>query len=116
MQRESIVPSLVGFGMGIPFGMAFYHSNVFRPAVVTQQLQMENWDMFRTFMSAVSVGGSCVSLLYATSNIKLISRPFHPITTPLGGLILGSGMYLTGACPGTIWAQIGVGVTGLFIY
>ena len=109
---DILVPSLMGIGMGVPMGMAFIYSGTYHPDVVQAQLRRENWDMFKTFMSAVSVGGVCIALLNSTSNAALVSRPLHMAMTPLGGALLGTGMYLTGACPGTIWAQLGAGIKG----
>lgn len=105
--------SLVGLGMGIPFGIAFRYAKIQDPSIIRSQLELKNFTMMKTFLSAVSVGGLCLSGLYATSNIAISGRAFHPITTPLGGILLGSGMYLVGSCPGTIWAQVGAGVQGL---
>jgi uncharacterized membrane protein YedE/YeeE len=86
------VAILVGLLMGIVFGFALEKSRVFEPGMIVGQMQLRNFIMLKVFLTAVATGAVA---LYAADIV--------------GGLILGVGIVLAGACPGTTLAQIGVG-------
>lgn len=104
--------TFLGFGMGVPFGFAFRYSRMQDPYIIKSQMELKQFDMMKAFLSALSVGGLCLSALHATSIIGISGRPLNYVTTPIGGALIGTGMYLVGSCPGTIWAQVGGGVQG----
>ena len=104
-----IVAIAVGVAMGVVFGFALEKSRVFEPAVIVGQMQMRNFIMLKMFLTAVATGLLGLSLLQGLGLVTL-----HPKATlygadVIGGLLLGCGISLAGACPGTVLAQLGVG-------
>ena len=98
-----------GLAMGAIFGFVLEKSRVFEPGVIVGQMQLKSFIMLKIFLSAVATGLVVVAILYGTG-----LSPIHPKALLLGadivgGLILGVGIALAGACPGTVMAQVGVG-------
>jgi len=115
----------VSLGMGLCFGFALEKGRVFEPSVIIDQMLMLRFQMMKMFLSAVAtsmVGMSALSLLPATAKYFNLTRS-HFFTAPrsllsvaVGAAVLGAGMALGGACPGTTIVQLGAGVNqGLFI-
>jgi hypothetical protein len=100
---------LIGLAMGAGFGLALEKSRVFEPGVILGQMQLRNFLMLKIFLTAVTTGLVVLAVLNGLGIAKL-----HPKATLygadlLGGLLLGAGIALAGACPGTVAAQIGAG-------
>jgi hypothetical protein len=100
---------ITGLLMGMVFGFALEKSRVFEPGIIVGQMQLRSFIMLKVFLSAV-ITGLIVVMALATFGLTTL----HPKATlvgadVLGGLILGAGITLAGACPGTVLAQIGAG-------
>jgi hypothetical protein len=100
---------LVGVAMGIVFGFALEKSRVFEPGVIVGQMQMKNFIMLKVFLTAVATGAVVLAVLHGFGFVKLAPKPALYAADIVGGLILGAGIALAGACPGTTLAQIGAG-------
>ncbi|GBG34580.1 Hypothetical Protein FCC1311_108012 [Hondaea fermentalgiana] len=110
---------LIALGAGTVFGFALdkAHTNV--PMVISQQMEMRDFTMMRMFLTASSTSAAVVLALHA---LGLKERKAERGTALgfnmlggyganlVGGFLLGAGMYLSGSCPGTVWAQIGAGM------
>src|SRR3569623_421161 len=103
------VAVFVGIAMGIVFGFALEKSRVFEPGMIVGQMQMKNFIMFKVFLTAVATGAVVLAALNGFGYVKLSPKPALYSADILGGLILGAGITLAGACPGTTLAQIGAG-------
>lgn len=100
---------LLGLAMGVAFGFALEKSRVFEPGLIVGQMQLRNFLMLKIFLTAVATGLVVLTVLHGFG-----ITPLHPKATLyaadlFGGLLLGVGITLAGACPGTVLAQIGVG-------
>ncbi|MCX7630710.1 MAG: YeeE/YedE family protein [Geminicoccaceae bacterium] len=100
---------LLGLAMGVVFGFVLEKSRVFEPAVILGQLQLRNFLMLKIFLSGVAAGLVVIGLLVATGLSGLHPKSAIWTADVVGGLILGAGIALAGACPGTTLAQIGAG-------
>ncbi|XP_065826304.1 thiosulfate transporter TsuA-like [Oscarella lobularis] len=103
---------------GLIFGWFVQKSNVYIPDVIFRQMKMEQFTMMKIFLSATATGQiwlTLVSLLKRNRYDEAVnafttcpSKGFLSIS--LGAIILGSGMAVCGACPGTVTVQIGTGL------
>jgi uncharacterized membrane protein YedE/YeeE len=100
---------LLGLAMGVVFGFLLEKSRVFEPAVILGQLQLRNFLMLKIFLSGVAAGLVVIGALVATGLSGLHPKAALWTADIVGGLILGAGIALAGACPGTTLAQIGAG-------
>jgi hypothetical protein len=100
---------LLGLAMGVVFGFLLEKSRVFEPAVILGQLQLRNFLMLKIFLAGVAAGLVVIGALVATGLSGLHPKPALWTADIVGGLILGAGIALAGACPGTTLAQIGAG-------
>lgn len=100
---------LLGLAMGVVFGFVLEKSRVFEPAVILGQLQLRNFLMLKIFLSGVAAGLVVIGVLVATGLSQLHPKPALWTADIVGGLVLGAGIALAGACPGTTLAQIGAG-------
>ncbi|MDO9057673.1 MAG: YeeE/YedE thiosulfate transporter family protein, partial [Bradyrhizobium sp.] len=100
---------LSGALMGIAFGFALEKSRVFEPGMIVGQMQLRNWIMLKVFLTAVATGAVVLAFLHGAGFVKLQPKAALYAADIVGGLILGAGIALAGACPGTTLAQIGVG-------
>jgi uncharacterized membrane protein YedE/YeeE len=100
---------VVGLAMGIVFGFALEKSRVFEPGIIVGQMQMRNFIMLKVFLTAVATGAVVLAFLNGFSYVKLQPKAALYAADIVGGLILGAGITLAGACPGTTLAQIGAG-------
>ena len=100
---------LSGLLMGIVFGFALEKSRVFEPGIIVGQMQLRNWIMLKVFLTAVATGAVVLAVLHGFGFVKLQPKAALYAADIVGGLILGAGIALAGACPGTTLAQIGVG-------
>jgi len=91
------------------FGFALEKSRVFEPGVIVGQMQLKNFIMLKIFLAAVITGLVVLAVLNGTFGVKLNLKPLLFKADLIGGLILGVGIALAGACPGTALAQIGAG-------
>lgn len=98
-----------GLLMGVVFGFALEKSRVFEPGVIVGQMQLRNWIMLKIFLSAVATGAVVLAVLNGFGIVKLQPKAALYAADVVGGLILGAGIALAGACPGTTLAQVGVG-------
>lgn len=100
---------VIGLLMGFVFGWALEKSRVFEPGMIVGQMQLSNFIMLKVFLSAVATGLVVISVLYGFGLTKLYPKELHFTAVIAGGLLLGMGIALSGACPGTALAQAGVG-------
>jgi uncharacterized protein len=103
-----------GLAMGVVFGVALEKSRVFEPGMIVGQMQLRNWIMLKVFLSAVATGAVVLALLNGFGVVKLQPKAALYAADIVGGLILGAGITLAGACPGTTLAQLGAGYRDAF--
>lgn len=100
---------VTGLLMGFVFGWALEKSRVFEPGMIVGQMQLSNFIMLKVFLSAVATGLVVISVLYGFGYAKLYPKDLYYAAVIGGGLLLGAGIVLSGACPGTVLAQAGAG-------
>lgn len=100
---------IIGVLMGTVFGFALEKSRVFEPGMIVGQMQMRNFIMLKVFLTAVVTGLVIIGIMHGFFGVKLFPKSLLFGADIIGGLILGAGITLAGACPGTVFAQIGVG-------
>ncbi|KAI9053058.1 hypothetical protein LZ554_003328 [Drepanopeziza brunnea f. sp. 'monogermtubi'] len=101
---------------GAVFGSALTASGVYSPSIIISQMQLSNFHMLQVFLAA---SGTATIAIFLARRAKLtLSLPCPPSPLGLfqydgnviGGLVLGAGMTLTGACPGTVLVQVATGL------
>ncbi|MDI4663420.1 YeeE/YedE family protein [Xanthobacter autotrophicus] len=100
---------LTGLAMGVVFGVALEKARVFEPGMIVGQMQIKNFIMLKVFLTAVATGAVVLAALHGFGLIKLAPKATFYAADIVGGLVLGIGIALAGACPGTVLAQIGAG-------
>ncbi len=107
--------------VGILFGIVFVKAEVVSWFRIQEMFRLQSFHMYGIIGSAVAVGAVSVWLI-RKFNIKTIygeTIEFHPKTfnkgQVIGGLLFGLGWAMTGACPGPLYAQIGMGATVIAI-
>lgn len=103
------VAIVTGLLMGVVFGFALEKSRVFEPGMIVGQMQLRNFIMLKVFLAAVATGALALAALNGLGYVKLQPKAMLVAADVVGGLILGAGIALAGACPGTTLAQIGAG-------
>jgi uncharacterized membrane protein YedE/YeeE len=107
--------------MGMIFGIILIKSEVVSWFRIQEMFRLESFHMYGVIGSAVVTGMISVWLI---KRFKVKTIYGEPILLPtkkfnkgqiFGGLIFGLGWAITGACPGPLFAQIGTGLTIVFI-
>ncbi len=100
---------LLGVAMGVIFGFALEKGRVCEAGVIVCQMQMSRHAMLKMFLSAVITGLVVLAFLVGFGFAKLSPKATLFAADIIGGAILGIGIVVAGACPGTVLAQIGTG-------
>jgi len=100
---------VLGLLMGIAFGFALEKGRVFEPGVIVGQMQFRTFTMLKMFLTATATGLILLAVMNGFYGVKLHPKATYVIANAVGGALLGVGITLAGACPGTLLAQIGVG-------
>ncbi len=120
-KKESLLSYAKYLIMGILFGIILVKSEVISWYRIQEMFRLQNFHMFGVIGSAVVTGIISVWLI-KKFNIKTISG--EKIELPIkkfnkgqiyGGLIFGFGWAITGACPGSLFAQIGTGFSVVIV-
>jgi uncharacterized membrane protein YedE/YeeE len=107
--------------MGMFFGIILIKSEVVSWYRIQEMFRLESFHMYGVIGSAVVTGIISVWLI---KRFKVKTIYGEPILLPtkkfnkgqiFGGLIFGLGWAITGACPGPLFAQIGTGLTIVFV-
>ena len=99
----------LGLVMGIIFGIALEKSRVFEPGMIIGQFQFRNFIMLKVFLMAIITSAIVFSVFFGLGFERLSWKVTIYGADMIGGLLLGIGIALAGACPGTLFAQIGAG-------
>jgi uncharacterized membrane protein YedE/YeeE len=100
---------LIGLATGIVFGFVLEKSRVFEPGIIVGQMQLRSFIMVKVFLVAVITGLVVLAVMNGIFGVALHLKPLVWQADIIGGLILGAGISLAGACPGTALAQVGAG-------
>lgn len=101
--------------VGILFGIIFVKAEIISWFRIQEMFRLQSFFMYGVIGSAILVGIISIQLIKRL-NIKTLSGEPIKIANKefrkgqiIGGFIFGLGWALTGACPGPLFAQIGVG-------
>ena len=107
--------------VGLVFGILFVKAEVISWFRIQEMFRLQSFHMFGIIGSAVLVGMVSVWLI-KRFEIKTVHGESITFTDKkfnkgqiYGGLIFGLGWGLTGACPGPLFAQIGIGATVVLV-
>ncbi len=100
---------LLGLAMGLVFGVALEKSRVFEPGMILGQMRLQNFTMVKVFLSAITTGLVVLATLHGLGLVELHPKALAVGAQIAGGGLIGVGMVVAGACPGTVFAQIGAG-------
>ncbi|KAK4449999.1 hypothetical protein QBC34DRAFT_79880 [Podospora aff. communis PSN243] len=106
---------------GAVFGAALTASGVYQPSVILSQLKFTNFHMLQAFLAGAAGSTAIVTAAQKLGYVQLKPRHFSTVGlfapwdgNVIGGILLGTGMSLAGACPGTVLAQMGNGIRSGF--
>ncbi|KAK3073729.1 hypothetical protein LTR53_004426 [Teratosphaeriaceae sp. CCFEE 6253] len=118
--------ALYSAGTGVFFGAALTASKVHLPSVIINQFELTDFRMMQVF--AVAMGSSAqvlhfkdivLTTMFALERLGVMKRPVRPHSSLerfstydgnlIGGALVGVGMALSGACPGTVLVQLAQG-------
>ncbi|KAI9207959.1 uncharacterized protein BJ171DRAFT_455932 [Polychytrium aggregatum] len=115
----TLIDAAKTLAVGVGFGFVLEKCKVYLPTVITNQLLMSDFTMMQMFLTATAGG---IIVMSALEHAGLFKRPPKTSLTVglgtlngfggnvLGGAIMGTGMALSGACPGTVIVQLGAGL------
>ncbi|KAN0041119.1 hypothetical protein ACTFIV_003655 [Dictyostelium citrinum] len=103
---KKIILAVGGVAVGSIFGYALQKGNVYLPSVIQGQMNFTNFTMLKMFMTASLTSSLAITFLNSQRLIVLEKSATMYKRNIIGGFIMGSGISLTGACPGTVLAQI----------
>jgi len=107
--------------VGILFGIVFVKAEIISWFRMQEMFRFQSFHMYGVIGTAVVVGAISIALIKKFKVKTIHGEEIH--FTPkkfnkgqiIGGLIFGLGWALTGACPGPIFAQIGMGITVMIV-
>lgn len=108
---------LLSAASGAAFGSALTASGVYSSSVIVSQMNLTNFHMLKSFLAA----SACSAVIVVAANRSRYAKLSHRTDASygwfmkydaniVGGLLMGYGMTLTGACPGTVLVQMALGV------
>jgi len=107
---------------GAIFGATLTSSGVWYPSIIDAQLHLRSFHMMKVFLAASATSAVAILSLERAGYVRCL--PKRPANwgwlgqydgNIIGGLLLGTGMTLSGACPGTVLVQVGMGLSsGLY--
>ncbi|MDD3027251.1 MAG: YeeE/YedE thiosulfate transporter family protein [Erysipelotrichaceae bacterium] len=108
---------------GMFFGFSLSRSGASHYDYIYQMFTGENLKLALLMGTAIIVGAIGMTVLKALGNkdingqeIQINRKPFNH-NTIIGGIIFGMGWAVSGACPGTVLAQLGEGkILGLVTF
>jgi len=107
--------------VGMVFGMVFVKAEIVSWFRIQEMFRFDSFHMYGILGSAVAVGMASVWLIRRLSlrtlsgePIVIRSKAFKPGVV-YGGLLFGMGWALTGACPGPLFAQVGMGYGAILV-
>lgn len=102
---------------GIFFGIVLVKSEVASWTRIQAMFRFEEAHLYLVMASAVAVASLAVLLINRLGlrtvegePILYLDKPFNRGTI-IGGVLFGMGWAVTGACPGSVYAQVGSGAT-----
>lgn len=102
-------------GFGALFGFVLSRGRVSDYDTIAGMFQLSDLHLFGVIGAAIATAGLGLWLIRRAGNrtitgapVELRRRPWQPGAF-LGGLVLGAGWALSGACPGTSLVQVGEG-------
>ncbi|RZJ34609.1 MAG: transporter [Flavobacterium sp.] len=107
--------------VGFLFGMVFIKAEVISWYRIQEMFRFQSFHMFGVIGSAIVVGAASILLIkkYKVKTIYGERVAFHQKKFNkgqiFGGLTFGLGWALVGACPGPLFAQIGMGTTVIVV-
>ncbi|MCA8908085.1 MAG: YeeE/YedE family protein [Rhodospirillaceae bacterium] len=100
---------VLGLVMGVVFGVALEKSRVLEPGILVGQFQFRTFTMLKMFLTATATGLVVIAAMNGLGWVELHPKALAVGPVLIGGLILGAGIAIAGACPGTALAQAGAG-------
>ncbi|HCL05502.1 MAG TPA: transporter [Chitinophagaceae bacterium] len=107
--------------VGVLFGIVFVKAEIISWFRMQEMFRLQNFHMYGVIGTAVVVGAISVALIKKFKIKTIHGEEIHFTAKKfnkgqiIGGLIFGLGWALTGACPGPIFAQIGMGITVMIV-
>jgi len=106
---------------GILFGVILIKAEVISWFRIQEMFRLQSFHMYGVIGSAVVVGALSVFLIKKFKIKTIYGEPIDFVSKKFqkgqiyGGLLFGFGWALTGACPGPLFAQIGMGATVIIV-
>ncbi len=107
--------------VGILFGIVFVKAEIISWYRIQEMFRLHSFHMYGVIGSAIAVGMLSIFII-KKFNIKTLKGDaivFSPKKFDMGkiygGLLFGLGWAITGACPGPLYAQIGIGFTVVIV-
>jgi len=104
-------------GAGTIFGAALTASGVYSPWIIISQMRLTDFHMLQAFLTASATSALAMVVAKRTGLAKCSPKAASTLGwfnqydgNIVGGLMLGFGMTLTGACPGTVLVQVATGI------
>lgn len=107
--------------VGILFGIVFIKAEVISWFRIQEMFRFQSFHMYGLIGSAVVVGAISVWIIKKYKVKTLSGEPISIAPKTFnkgqiyGGVLFGFGWALTGACPGPLFAQIGMGATAVIV-
>ncbi len=106
---------------GLVFGIIIVKSELISWIRIQEMFRLQSFHMYGVIGSAVAVGALSVFLIKRYKIKTIYGEPIEFVSKKLnkgniiGGLLFGFGWALTGACPGPLYAQLGLGNTVILV-
>lgn len=103
--------NIFGLLVGIAMGVLIQRVRASSPAMILQNLRLENLIIIKFMATTIAVGMIAVYTLnvFVPEAMHFDIKPTYLVGVALGGLIFGVGFGLGGYCPGTCVVAIGEG-------
>ncbi|KAJ3129125.1 hypothetical protein HK098_002366 [Nowakowskiella sp. JEL0407] len=123
---SKLFPVLTPVAVNFLVGFVFHKARVFEPRVIQDQLLFVDFTMLEFFLAgagatAFFAGVSTAikgfwgdKFRYAEKNVKNRQKERGLFSVMIGSILVGIGMSVSGACPGTLYCQMGSGVSGWY--
>ncbi|MGE0551170.1 MAG: DUF6691 family protein [Kofleriaceae bacterium] len=107
MRVEAPAKLLLGLGTGVAFGGLLQKGRVAKSDVIIDQLLLRDATVAKLMGTAIVVGAVGVQALVQTGHAALDVKPLRLGAIIGGAVLFGTGLAITGYCPGTTLAAIG---------